>query len=143
MLNFKEVAEEAITACTDLVQIIPPRNRVAAEGVIQDLRAKLANAVPVELPSPMARMWQNYRADLRFTVEQYIAGSDEKCGEDRIATSYEELASLTGLSESTLKQRMSSGHGVVKRLARNPDHSPMRTQNYQNIQLVITRINPR
>jgi plasmid stabilization system protein ParE len=142
MLSFKEVAEEAITACTDLVQIVPSRNRVAAEVVIQDLRTKLANAVEPPTSSHMTRIWQKYREDLRFTVAQFIAGSDEKCGEDRIVTGYAELASLTHLSESTLRQKMSLGHGTITRLAKNPDGSPMRTQNYQNIQLVITRINP-
>ena len=137
MLDFKQVAELALEACGEFAQQLPAKHRESADQRIVDLRTALATAKPVETPSPMAKHWEDYRNNQKFVVEHIDISRDVKCREDIIISGYAELVAMTGLRESTLRQRMSTGHGVIQRISKE------RTKEHQPIQLVITRVNTR
>jgi hypothetical protein len=137
MLDFKQVAELALEACGEFAQQLPVKHRESADQRIISLRTMLEAAQPVEAPNPMAKHWEAYRNSQRFTVEHIDLVREEKCQEDSIVSSYAALTGLTGLKESTLRQRIATGHGVIKRL------SKQFTKDHQPIQLIITRINTR
>jgi hypothetical protein len=141
MLDFRAVAEQAIEAYSEVVQLVPVKHRETAGQRLDDLRSKLASAQSVGPANHMARYWENYRNSQKFLIEQFISGSDDKCYPDRTVTGYQELAEVTGLSESTLRQRIAVGHGVFKRAKRGSDGSLAYTEQFQPIQTVITRLN--
>jgi hypothetical protein len=137
MLDFKQIAELALEACGEFAQQLPVKHREVADQRITSLRTMLASAQPVGAPNQMAKHWEDYRNSQKFVVEHIDTQREVKCLEDCIITGYAALVELTGLKESTLRQRISMGRGVMKRLSR--EH----TSDYSPIQLIITRINTR